>query len=187
MISTKDNIQTTFAAKSQRHKALHNEEFMKKPDIPTTSAVRILIDKKINFVPHFYKYEEHGGTKVASTALNIPEHNTIKTIVMETDTKQPMIVMMHGDMEVSNKQLARIIGVKYIVPCDERTAEKHTGYLFGGTSPFGTRKPLPVYVEKSIFNLDKIFINGGKRGFLIEITPKDLEDAIPIIKVEVGI
>ncbi len=160
---------------------------MSKLDIPVTPAVRHLRYKKINFVPHFYKYEEHGGTKVASATLNIPEHNTIKTIVMETDTKQPLIVLMHGDREISTKNFARLLGVKHIAPCDERTAEKHTGYIFGGTSPFGTRKQIPVYVEKSIFDLDKIYVNGGKKGFLVEITPTDLETALPIIKVEVGI
>jgi Cys-tRNA(Pro) deacylase len=160
---------------------------MSKQDIPVTAAVRHLREKNINFVPHFYKYEEHGGTKVASCSLNIPEHNTIKTIVMETDTKQPLIVLMHGDIEVSAKQLARIIGAKYIVPCDERTAEKHTGYIFGGTSPFGTRKQLQVYAEKSIFELEKIYINGGKRGFLVEITPADLENALPITKIVAGL
>ncbi|MDI6804321.1 MAG: Cys-tRNA(Pro) deacylase [Bacteroidota bacterium] len=155
---------------------------MSKAETPGTAAVRYLREKKINFIPHFYKYEKHGGTKVASSSLNIPEHNTIKTIVMETDSKQPFIVLMPGDMEVSTKQLARIISVKHIEPCDERTAEKHTGYIFGGTSPFGTRKQLPVYVEKTIFNLNKIYINGGKRGFLVKITPKDLENALPITK-----
>ncbi len=160
---------------------------MGKPIIPTTTAVRFLIGKKISFIPHFYKYEDHGGTKVASSALDIPELNTIKTIVMETDTKQPIIVMMHGDREISTKKLARLLQVKHIEPCDERTAEKYTGYIFGGTSPFGTRKQLPVYVEKSIFDLDKIYINGGKRGFLIEITPTDLEKVLPVNKIEVAI
>jgi Cys-tRNA(Pro) deacylase len=159
---------------------------MSKIEIPVTTAVRYLRDKKINFIPHFYKYEEHGGTKVASTSLNIPERNTIKTIVMETESKQPLIVLMQGDMEVSTKQLARTIGVKHVEPCDEKTAERHTGYIFGGTSPFGTRKSLPVYAEKSIFELEKIYINGGKRGFLVEMVPADLENALPITKVEVG-
>jgi Cys-tRNA(Pro) deacylase len=160
---------------------------MSKIEIPVTAAVRHLRSKNVLFTPHFYKYEEHGGTKIASSSLSIPEHDTIKTIVMETDYKQPLIVLMHGDMEVSTKQLARIIGVKHVEPCDERTADKHTGYIFGGTSPFGTRKQLPVYAEKSIFQLEKIYINGGKRGFLVEITPADLEKALPITKVEVGI
>jgi Cys-tRNA(Pro) deacylase len=160
---------------------------MNKLEIPVTAAVRHLREKKINFVPHFYKYEEHGGTKVASSSLNIPEYNTIKTIVMETDIKQPLIVLMHGNYEVSTKNLARILGVKHIEPCDERTAEKHTGYIFGGTSPFGTRKQLPVYAEKTIFDLEQIYINGGKRGFLVEITPTDLGSALPITKIEVGI
>jgi Cys-tRNA(Pro) deacylase len=160
---------------------------MSKQEIPVTSAVRYLLSKNILFIPHFYKYEEHGGTKVASSSLNIHEHNTIKTIVMETDGKQPLIVLMHGDMEVSTKQLARIIGAKHVEPCDERTAEKHTGYIFGGTSPFGTRKQIPVYAEKSIFELDKIYINGGKRGFLVEITAGDLKNALPLMDVEISI
>ena len=160
---------------------------MNKLEIPVTAAVRHLRQKKINFVPHFYNYEEHGGTKVASIALKIPEHNTIKTIVMETETNQPLIALMHGDCEVSTKNLARTLGVKHVEPCDERTAEKHTGYIFGGTSPFGTRKQLPVYVENTIFNLENIYINGGKRGFLVEITPIDVENALPITKVDVGI
>jgi Cys-tRNA(Pro) deacylase len=160
---------------------------MNKLEIPVTAAVRHLREKKINFTPHFYKYEEHGGTKVASTALNIPECNTIKTIVMETDNKQPLIVLMHGDMEVSTKNLARTLGVKHVEPCDQKTAEKHTGYIFGGTSPFGTRKQLPVYVENTIFDLDKIFVNGGKRGFLVEMAPANLEIALQVTKVEVAI
>lgn len=147
---------------------------MKKPDVPTTSAVRFLREKEINFVPHFYTYEEHGGTRVASSALGVSEHITIKTIIMETDEKKPLIVLMHGDCEVSAKNLARFMGVRGVQPCDERNAERITGYVFGGMSPFGTRTKLPVYVEKSIFELQKIYINAGKRGFLVEIDPSSL-------------
>ncbi|MBI4810057.1 MAG: aminoacyl-tRNA deacylase [Ignavibacteriales bacterium] len=152
---------------------------MKKSDIRSTSAVRFLREKGIHFVPHFYSYEEHGGTRVASDALGISEHITIKTIIMKTNEKQPIIVLMHGDCEVSTKNLARFLGVKNIEPCDARTAERLTGYIFGGMSPFGTRTSLPVYVERSIYSLDRIFINGGKRGFLVEMRPSDLRILSP--------
>jgi Cys-tRNA(Pro) deacylase len=160
---------------------------MSKQEIPITSAIRFLRQKEIKFIPHFYNYEEHGGTKVASTILRVPEHNVVKTIVMETDTKHPLIILMHGDYEVSTKQFARTIGVKQVEPCDQKEAERHTGYLFGGTSPFGTRKQLPIYIEKTIFDLEKIYVNGGKRGFLIEITPHDLKMAFSIVEVNVAI
>jgi len=159
---------------------------MKKPDVPTTSAVRFLREKEINFVPHFYTYEEHGGTLVASGALGVSEHITIKTIIMETDEKKPLIVLMHGDCEVSSKNLARFIGVKSVQPCDERNAERMTGYVFGGMSPFGTRTKLPVYVETSIFKLQKIYINAGKRGFLVEIDPSSLMSLSPF-QVEIAL
>ncbi len=147
---------------------------MKKPDIPTTSAIRFLRDNKIKFTPHFYTYEEHGGTRVASAALGVSERATIKTIIMETNEKKPLIVLMHGDYEVSTKNLARFLGVKSVEPCDEKNAERVTGYVFGGMSPFGTRVQLPVYVEKTIFELPVIYINAGKRGFLVEINSSDL-------------
>jgi Cys-tRNA(Pro) deacylase len=147
---------------------------MKKPDIPATSAIRFLRDHKIKFTPHFYTYEEHGGTRVASAALGVSERATIKTIIMETNEKKPLIVLMHGDYEVSTKNLARFIGVKSVEPCDEKKTERVTGYVFGGMSPFGTRVQLPVYAEKTIFELPVIYINAGKRGFLVEINPSDL-------------
>jgi len=153
---------------------------MKKPDIPVTSAIRFLREKKIVFEPHFYTYEEHGGTRLASSALGVPEHSTIKTIIMETNEKKPLIVLMHGDHEVSTKNLARILSVKSIEPCDEKKAERITGYVFGGMSPFGARTKMPVYVEKTIFDIPKIYINAGKRGFLVEIAPIDLRTLLPI-------
>jgi Cys-tRNA(Pro) deacylase len=160
---------------------------MSKPEYPVTTAVRALRDRKIEFQPHFYSYEEHGGTKVSASALNVPEHEVVKTLVMQTDDRKPLIVLMHGDREVSTKQLARAIGARRIDPCDETTALKYTGYQFGGTSPFGTRHPIPVYAERTIFTLSRIFINGGKRGFLVEINPSDLKKALDLTEVDVAI
>ena len=160
---------------------------MPKVEYPVTTAVRFLRENSIPFIPHLYPYEEHGGTRASASALGIPEHQVVKTLVMETDRRKPLIVLMHGDREVSTKNLARIIGVKSIVPCDAATAQKHTGYMFGGTSPFGTRSPLPVYVEKSIFLLPSLYINGGKRGFLVQIPPDSLRATLPVTEVEVAL
>ena len=157
------------------------------PDHPITPAVRFLRQKGITFTPHLYAYEEHGGTQASAAALHVDEHAVVKTLVMQTDERKPLIILMHGDREVSTKQLARVIGVKSVSPCDAKTAERHTGYLFGGTSPFGTRTALPVYAESSIFSLPRIYINGGKRGFLIEISTTDLRAAIPVTEVHVAI
>ncbi len=158
-----------------------------KPDYPITPAVRFLRDKKVRFKEHLYRYEEHGGTRVGAAELDYPEHVLIKTLVMQTDEKKVLLVLMHGDCEVSTKQLARLLGVKSVEPCDEKTASRHTGYIFGGTSPFGTRLPLPVYVEKTIFDIPSILINGGKRGFLVEIDPKELRNLLPVKEVQVAI
>ena len=156
-------------------------------DYPVTPAIRFLREKKIPFTPHLYAYEEHGGTEASASALNVDEHAVIKTLVMQTDERKPLLVLMHGNREVSTKQLARFLNVKRIEPCDAATAQKHTGYLFGGTSPFGTRTQIPVYAEATIFSLPKIYINGGKRGFLVEITPADLLKALPAQEVLVAI
>ena len=126
------------------------------------------------FTEHEYRYEERGGTAVSSRELGVAEHIVIKTLVMEDERKQPLIVLMHGDREVSTKNLARQADRKTAAPCSPDVAQKHTGYLVGGTSPFGTRKPLPVYMERSIAQLDRIYINGGRRGFLIALAPADL-------------
>ena len=157
---------------------------MPKDDYPVTPAIRILREKKISFIPYIFKYEEHGGTRFTAEMIGIPENLVVKTLVMETDQKKQLIILMHGDREVSTKQMARIIGVKQVTPCNASTAQRYTGYQFGGTSPFGTRHPLPVYVEKTILDLKKIYINGGKRGFIIEINPQDLRIAFQIIEVE---
>jgi len=154
---------------------------------PVTPAVRLLRENKISFEPRLYDYEERGGTRHSAVALGVDEHAVIKTLVMETDARCPLIVLMHGDYEVSTKNLARHLGVKTVLPCEPAIAQKHTGYLVGGTSPFGTRAKLPVYVERTIFDLPKIYINGGKRGFLVEIAPQSLREALPIEEVEVAI
>jgi Cys-tRNA(Pro) deacylase len=160
---------------------------MARSEYPVTTAVRLLREKKIEFRPHEYEYEEHGGTKLSANLLGVPEHQIIKTLVMETEERKPLLVLMHGDREVSTKQLARLIGAKHVEPCDAASALRHTGYVFGGTSPFGTRHPLPVYAERSIFSLPVIYINGGKRGFLVEIVPDDLRKAFSLTEVEVAI
>lgn len=155
-------------------------------DCPMTTAIRVLREKGIAFTPHLYPYLEHGGTRHAAECLNVPEHATVKTLVMETDTRAPLLVLMHGDLEVSTKALARIVGVKTVTPCTPETAQRHTGYMVGGTSPFGTRKALPVYVEETILALDRIYINGGRRGLLIELSPADLRQALTIVAVQIS-
>ena len=155
-------------------------------DFPVTPAVRFLREKKITFTPHLYHYVEHGGTSESAKQLNVDEHAVIKTLVFETNEKKPLIVLMHGDREVSAKNLARHIGVKSVEPATAERATRWTGYVFGGTSPFGTRTQMPVYVERSIFELDTIHINGGKRGFLVEIDPSDLR-VLQVTEVEVAI
>jgi Cys-tRNA(Pro) deacylase len=155
-------------------------------DFPVTSAVRYLREKKAAFVPRLYEYVEKGGTSESAKQLAVDEHAVVKTLVLETNQKKPLIILMHGDREVSLKNLARSIEVKSVEPASPEKASKLTGYLVGGTSPFGTRTKMPIYVERSIFDLDVIFINGGKRGFLIEIDPEVLSSLDPI-RVEVAI
>ena len=128
----------------------------------------------VPYTVHEYEYVEHGGTTVSSASLGVPEHEVVKTLVMEDEEKKPLIVLMHGDRKVSTKELARQIARKKIEPCRPEVAQRHTGYQVGGTSPFGLRKALPVFVERSILELPAIYINGGRRGFLVRITPADL-------------
>jgi len=155
-------------------------------DFPVTPAVRFLREKGIEFVPHLYEYVEKGGTRESAKQLGVDEHTIVKTLVFETNEKKPLIVLMHGDREVSTKNLARHLGVKAVEPSSPEKVTKLTGYQVGGTSPFGTRTSLPVYAERTIFDLDRIFINGGKRGFLVEIEPAVLK-SIDAREVEVGI
>ncbi len=156
-------------------------------EYPVTPAIRVLREKKADFVPHLYDYVEKGGTRESARQLGVDEHAVVKTLVFETNEKKPLIVLMHGDREVSAKGLARLIGVKSVEPATPERASKLTGYLVGGTSPFGTKIAMPVYVEKSIFSLGRIYINGGKRGFLVEIEPKVLTAVLNVTEVEVGI
>lgn len=153
---------------------------------PVTAAVRALRAGRIDFIPHLYPYEEHGGTHQAASALNVTEYEVIKTLVMEIDSRQPLLVLMHGDREVSTQRLARELHVKRVAPCDSTSAQKYTGYKVGGISPFGTRKPMPVYVESSILMLDRMFINGGKRGFMVEINPRVLQNVLTFQEVKVA-
>ena len=156
-------------------------------DYPITPAVRFLREKKIDFVPRLYEYVEKGGARESAKQLGVDEHAVVKTLVLETNEKKPLIVLMHGDREVSTKNLARFLGVKSVEPVAPEKASKLTGYLVGGTSPFGIRTRMPIYAEKSIFTLGKIFINGGKRGFLVEIDAAVLAGFPWIEEVEVGI
>lgn len=137
-------------------------------------ALRELTKHKIEFTSHTYKYEERGGSAVSSRELGVPEHEVIKTLIMETDTKAPLIVLMHGDCQVSTKALARIMNVKTVTPCEPEVANKHSGYMVGGTSPFGTKREMPVYMQKTILDLEKVFINGGKKGFLVHLKSADI-------------
>jgi Cys-tRNA(Pro) deacylase len=156
-------------------------------EYPVTTGVRFLRDHGVPFQPQLYPYEEHGGTAHAAACLGVDEHAVIKTLVLETETRAPLLVLMHGDREVSTKALARLIGVKRVAVCDPADARRHTGYQVGGTGPFGTRNRLPVYVEESILLLDRIYLNGGKRGFLVEIAPRELERVLPIERVSAAV
>ncbi|MEA2175013.1 MAG: hypothetical protein QOD00_2605 [Blastocatellia bacterium] len=153
---------------------------------PMTAAIRVLREKGVAFEPHLYQYVERGGTAHSASALGVAEHAVVKTLVMETDESEPLIVLMHGDREVSTKRLARTLKVRSVQPCKPETAQKQTGYMVGGTSPFGTRRKMPVYVERTIFQLPKIYINGGKRGFLVSIDPQALRALLPVEEVEIA-
>jgi Cys-tRNA(Pro) deacylase len=154
---------------------------------PVTQAVRELRAHEVAFTDHLYKYQEHGGTAVSARELGVPEHAVVKTLVMADGGGNPLIVLMHGDMKVSTRELARTIGTKTIQPCSPETANRHTGNQVGGTSPFGTRKKMPVYMEKSILDLPRIYINGGRRGYLVGIDPRDAVRILSPTLVDVGI
>ncbi|MFO1413018.1 MAG: Cys-tRNA(Pro) deacylase [Burkholderiales bacterium] len=141
---------------------------------PVTPAVRMLREHGVDFTHHPYEYEERGGTAVSARELGVDEHAVIKTLVMEDDAKKPLVVLMHGDREVSTKNLARHLHVKTIAPCAPAVADRHSGYQVGGTSPFGTRRAMPVYMQRTIADLPYVYINGGKRGYLVGMTPADL-------------
>lgn len=160
---------------------------MKHVHPPETQATLFLRQHQIAHSDHLYAYEEHGGTTVSARELNVPEHTVVKTLVMQDETGKPLIVLMHGDRKVSTKELARQIGRKKIEPCKPDVAKKHTGYMVGGTSPFGTKKTMPVYMEKSILALPLIYINGGRRGYLVGVHPHDLLKTLNPVTVEVAL
>ena len=146
-----------------------------------TPATAFLKSKKVLFSEHSYEYVEHGGTEVPAKALGIAEHHIVKTLVMEDDARKPLVVLMHGDRKVSTKNLARQAGRKSVEPCKPEVAQRHSGYQVGGTSPFGTKKKMPIFLERSVLALPKIYINGGRRGFLVGIDPKELDKLNPLL------
>ncbi|UXY14342.1 Cys-tRNA(Pro) deacylase [Chitiniphilus purpureus] len=154
---------------------------------PVTAAVRMLRQHQVAYSEHLYDYEDKGGTAVSARELGVDEHAVIKTLVMEDEHKQPLLVLMHGDCETSTKALARLMGRKSVQPCAPDVAQRHSGYLVGGTSPFGTRKPMPVYLERSVAALPRIYINGGKRGFLVGLAPADLIKVLQPTLVDIAI
>jgi len=153
---------------------------------PETPATKFLKSHQIAFSNHLYAYEEHGGTKVSARELNVDEHAVVKTLIFEDEHAKPLVVLMHGDCKVSAKELARQIGCKRVEPCKPEVANRHTGYLVGGTSPFGTKKALPIYLEKTILDQPLIYINGGRRGYLVGIHPHDLLRTLQPKTVEVA-
>jgi Cys-tRNA(Pro) deacylase len=155
--------------------------------MPVTAAIRVLRAAGAVYSEHPYDYEEKGGTAVSARELGVDEHSVVKTLVMEDDRKKPLIVLMHGDREVSTKELARAIGTKSVAPCSPEGAHRHSGYTVGGISPFGTRHPMPIYMEGTILDLPKIYINGGRRGFLVGISPSDLVRILSPTAVRVAI
>lgn len=159
----------------------------KKQHVSETPATAFLKQHKVGFTEHPYAYEEHGGTEVSARELGVAEHVVVKTLVMEDQDGKPMLVLMHGDCKVSTKNLARQAGVKSVAPCKPEVANRHSGYLIGGTSPFGTRKAMPVYAEASIFELPKIYINGGRRGFLVGLEPAELARVLQVTKVSAAL
>ena len=160
---------------------------MSKDRQPVTAAVRVLREHGVAFTDHPYAYVERGGTAVSARELGVDEHATVKTLIMEDDAKRPLVVLMHGDREVSTKNLARQVGAKTVTPCRPDAATRHTGYLVGGTSPFATRKQVPVYIERTILDLPTIYINGGSRGFLLAVAPADVVRVLEATPVDVAI
>jgi Cys-tRNA(Pro) deacylase len=158
---------------------LHDEAAMKKSaHVSETPATQFLRRHGVEFTEHVYDYVEHGGTAESARQLGVSEHEIIKTLVMQDDRAQPLIVLMHGDKQVSTKNLARQIGAKSVEPCKPEVAQRHSGYMVGGTSPFGTRKAMPVYVEETALTLPRICINGGRRGYLVGIAPARLVELV---------
>ena len=154
---------------------------------PSTNATRLLKQAGLPFTEHLYRYEERGGTALSARELGVDEHAVIKTLVMEDERAAPLIILMHGDREVSTRELARQIGAKSVQPCKPEVAHRHSGYLVGGTSPLGTKKAMPIHAEATIFDLPRIYLNGGSRGFLVGLGPKDLDKVLTLNRVKVAI
>ena len=159
----------------------------RKSHVSETPATAFLKRHKVVFTGHIYEYQDHGGAAMSARALGVDEYTVIKTLVMEDEQGRPMLVLMHGDRTVSTRNLARQIGVKSVVPCKPEVANRHSGYLIGGTSPFGTRKSMPVFAERTIFGLPEIYINGGRRGFLVRIAPAELLRLPQVTRVDAGL
>jgi Cys-tRNA(Pro) deacylase len=157
------------------------------PKHPVTMAIRALRAAGVAFVPHLYPWQPRGGTRGSSVALGVPEHAVIKTLIFETEDGEPLCILMHGDREVSAKQLARVIGTKAVAPCAPEVADRHSGYQVGGTSPFGLRRAMPIYLQSTILALPRIYINGGARGFLVELDPRDAQRVLGPTVVEVAV
>lgn len=160
---------------------------MAKPNLPVTPAIRVLREHGVAFVPHTYDWEPKGGTAHSAACLGVDEHAVIKTLVMQDEQARALVVLMHGDRQVSTKGLARLLGVKSIEPCSPEVADRHSGYQVGGTSPFGLRRPLPIYVERSILALPVIYINGGRRGMLVQLDPEVLPRVLRATPVDVAV
>lgn len=154
---------------------------------PSTNATRLLRQAGVTYTEHLYRYEDHGGTTLSARELGVDEHTVIKTLVMEDEKGAPLIILMHGDREVSTKELARQIGAKSVQPCKPEVANRHSGYLVGGTSPLGTKKAMPIHAEATIFDLPRVYLNGGSRGFLVGLDPKDLDRLLKVVRVSVAI
>jgi len=153
----------------------------------STPATALLAKSGVTYTEHEFEYREHGGTSHSSACLNVPEHQVVKTLIMENEKGEPLVVLMHGDCKVSTKELARQAGMKRISPCKPETATRHSGYLIGGTSPFGTRKEMPVFLERSVLELPRIYINGGRRGYLLGMDPAQLARVLSPKLVDVAI
>jgi len=159
----------------------------KKERVAETPATALLKAHGVAYTEHVFEYVEHGGARAGAEALGLDEHAVVKTLVMEDDAKRPLVVLMHGDRTVSTKNLARQIGAKRVEPCAPEAAERHSGYRIGGTSPFATRKRMPVYVERTVLALAKIYVNGGRRGYLVGFEPQELVRVLAAKAVEVGL
>jgi Cys-tRNA(Pro) deacylase len=159
---------------------------MARDNLPVTRAVRVLREHGVRYTDHPYDYEPRGGTAVSAREIGVDEHAVVKTLVMQDEHKRPLVVLMHGDREVSTKKLARLLGVKQVAPCELAVADRHTGYQVGGTSPFGTRRTMPVYMERSIADLPYLYVNGGRRGYLVGMSPAELLRVLAVVLVDVA-